>query len=134
MQKWVCTVCGYVYDPAKGDPENGVAAGTPFEKPPRRLGVPGMRREQGRLREELRLIADPSAVAALARECGLRPRGDRRSAPARSVGERLTELRRRGLLAAEAAGGREWEWVLRPSLGGSLHDSRLLSFLLSART
>jgi len=32
MQKWVCTVCGYVYDPAKGDPENGIAAGTPFEK------------------------------------------------------------------------------------------------------
>jgi rubredoxin len=34
MQKWVCTVCGYVYDPAKGDPENGVAAGTPFDKLP----------------------------------------------------------------------------------------------------
>jgi rubredoxin len=34
MQKWVCTVCGYVYDPVKGDPENGVAAGTPFEKIP----------------------------------------------------------------------------------------------------
>ena len=31
MQKWVCTVCGYVYDPEKGDPENGVAAGTAFE-------------------------------------------------------------------------------------------------------
>jgi rubredoxin len=34
MQKWVCTVCGYVYDPEKGDPENGVAPGTPFEKLP----------------------------------------------------------------------------------------------------
>jgi rubredoxin len=34
MQKWVCTVCGYVYDPAKGDPENGVAAGTSFESLP----------------------------------------------------------------------------------------------------
>ena len=31
MQKWVCTVCGYVYAPAKGDPENGAAAGTAFE-------------------------------------------------------------------------------------------------------
>jgi rubredoxin len=31
MQKWICTVCGYIYDPAKGDPENGVAAGTDFE-------------------------------------------------------------------------------------------------------
>ena len=30
MEKYVCTVCGYVYDPAQGDPENGVAAGTSF--------------------------------------------------------------------------------------------------------
>jgi len=34
MDKYVCTVCGYVYDPANGDPDNGVAAGTPFEKVP----------------------------------------------------------------------------------------------------
>lgn len=34
MQKWTCTICGYVYDPEEGDPENGVAAGTPFEKLP----------------------------------------------------------------------------------------------------
>ncbi len=34
MQKWVCTVCGYIYDPATGDPENGVPPGTPFEKLP----------------------------------------------------------------------------------------------------
>ncbi len=34
MQKWRCTVCGYVYDPAEGDVENGVAPGTPFEKVP----------------------------------------------------------------------------------------------------
>jgi rubredoxin len=33
-QKWMCTVCGYVYDPAQGDPDNGVAAGTPFVKLP----------------------------------------------------------------------------------------------------
>jgi rubredoxin len=34
MQKWICTVCGYIYDPGKGDPENGVAAGTTFEDLP----------------------------------------------------------------------------------------------------
>lgn len=34
MQKYVCDVCGYVYDPAKGDPDNGVDAGTEFEKVP----------------------------------------------------------------------------------------------------
>jgi rubredoxin len=32
MKKFVCDVCGYLYDPAKGDPDNGVAAGTPFDK------------------------------------------------------------------------------------------------------
>jgi len=31
---WQCTVCGYVYDPAKGDPEAGVRPGTPFEAMP----------------------------------------------------------------------------------------------------
>lgn len=30
MDKYECTVCGYVYDPEKGDPENGVEAGTAF--------------------------------------------------------------------------------------------------------
>ncbi len=32
MQKYVCNVCGYVYEPAKGDPGNGVESGTPFEE------------------------------------------------------------------------------------------------------
>jgi rubredoxin len=31
MKKYECTVCGYIYDPAEGDPENGVPAGTSFE-------------------------------------------------------------------------------------------------------
>ena len=31
MSQWECTVCGYIYDPAQGDPDNGVAPGTPFE-------------------------------------------------------------------------------------------------------
>ena len=34
MVKYECMVCGYVYDPAKGDPDNGVAAGTAFEDLP----------------------------------------------------------------------------------------------------
>jgi len=32
--KFVCSVCGYIYDPETGDPDNGVPAGTPFEKLP----------------------------------------------------------------------------------------------------
>ena len=34
METWVCTVCGYVYDPAEGDPDNGVEPGTAFEELP----------------------------------------------------------------------------------------------------
>ena len=30
MDKYVCDICGYVYDPAEGDPDNGVAPGTAF--------------------------------------------------------------------------------------------------------
>ena len=31
MKKYRCTVCEYIYDPALGDPENGIAPGTAFE-------------------------------------------------------------------------------------------------------
>jgi rubredoxin len=34
MKKYVCTVCGYVYDPEKGDPDSGIAPGTAFEDLP----------------------------------------------------------------------------------------------------
>jgi rubredoxin len=34
MKKYKCLLCTYIYDPQKGDPENGVAAGTPFERLP----------------------------------------------------------------------------------------------------
>ncbi|MBC7190314.1 flavin reductase [Candidatus Aerophobetes bacterium] len=34
MEKYKCTVCGYIYDPEKGDPDSGVKPGTPFEKLP----------------------------------------------------------------------------------------------------
>lgn len=32
MTKYTCTICGYVYDPAEGDPENGIEPGTPWEQ------------------------------------------------------------------------------------------------------
>ncbi len=34
MDKWVCTVCGYIYDPAVGDPDGEIAPNTPFEDLP----------------------------------------------------------------------------------------------------
>ncbi len=34
MAKYECSVCGYIYDPAKGDPDGNIPPGTPFEKLP----------------------------------------------------------------------------------------------------
>jgi rubredoxin len=34
MKKYICTSCDYVYDPAFGDPEGGIPAGTAFEDIP----------------------------------------------------------------------------------------------------
>ncbi len=34
MKKYKCLMCGYVYDPALGDPDEGVKAGTAFEDLP----------------------------------------------------------------------------------------------------
>jgi len=34
MERWECTACGYVYDPATGDPDNGIPSGTRFEDLP----------------------------------------------------------------------------------------------------
>ena len=33
-KRYACTACDYVYDPEKGDPETGIAPGTPFEEIP----------------------------------------------------------------------------------------------------
>jgi rubredoxin len=32
--KYRCTICGHIYDPAEGDPDSGIAPGTPFEALP----------------------------------------------------------------------------------------------------
>ena len=34
MEKWICTICGYVYDPSVGDPTSGIDPGTTFEDLP----------------------------------------------------------------------------------------------------
>ena len=34
MKKYRCTVCGWVYDPAIGDADSGIAPNTPFEDIP----------------------------------------------------------------------------------------------------
>ena len=40
MEKYVCDVCGYVYDPAEGDPDNGIAPGTAFADLPEDWACP----------------------------------------------------------------------------------------------
>jgi rubredoxin len=34
QRKYRCTVCNHVYDPAEGDPDNGIPPGTAFEALP----------------------------------------------------------------------------------------------------
>ncbi|HEV55932.1 MAG TPA: rubredoxin [Phycisphaerales bacterium] len=34
MKKYRCLMCGYIYDPQVGDPDNGVAPGTAFDDLP----------------------------------------------------------------------------------------------------
>ena len=34
MEKWKCKVCGYIYDPEKGDPDGDIPPGTSFQKLP----------------------------------------------------------------------------------------------------
>jgi rubredoxin len=34
MEKWKCNVCGYIYDPEKGDPDGNIPPNTPFKKLP----------------------------------------------------------------------------------------------------
>ena len=34
MKKYRCTVCDYIYDPALGDPDNGIPPGTSFDDLP----------------------------------------------------------------------------------------------------
>jgi len=34
MQKYKCNICDWVYDPEVGDPEGGIAPGTPFDALP----------------------------------------------------------------------------------------------------
>ncbi|MDA8091738.1 MAG: rubredoxin [Nitrospiraceae bacterium] len=34
MDKWICELCGYIYDPELGDPDSGIKPGVSFENLP----------------------------------------------------------------------------------------------------
>ena len=40
MKKYKCKICGYVYDPEKGDPGSGIDPGTDFNELPDRWACP----------------------------------------------------------------------------------------------
>ena len=40
MKKYVCDVCGWIYDEKLGDPEHGIAPGTPFDSLPEDFECP----------------------------------------------------------------------------------------------
>jgi rubredoxin len=50
MRRYQCLACEYVYDPAVGDPDNGIDPGTPF--PEDRLGRKAIPREGDTTRTE----------------------------------------------------------------------------------
>jgi len=52
MDKQVCEVCGFIYDPAEGDPENGVPPGTAFEDLPGDWACPVCGVEKGEFKSE----------------------------------------------------------------------------------
>ena len=49
VQLWICTSCGFIYDPEEGDPDGGIPPGTPFDEIPDDWFCP-VWRPQGRLR------------------------------------------------------------------------------------
>jgi len=40
MERWICTICQYVYDPATGDPDKGMPGRRPFESLPHDWACP----------------------------------------------------------------------------------------------
>lgn len=49
---WMCLICGWIYDEAAGDPEHGIAAGTPWADVPMNWTCP----ECGARKEDFEMI------------------------------------------------------------------------------
>ena len=52
MERYVCQTGGYTYDPAEGDPEGGIAPGTPFSDLPDDWVCPVCGMEKSEFEEE----------------------------------------------------------------------------------
>ena len=55
MEKYVCTICGYIYDPETGDPDSGIAPGTSFADIPDDWSCP----ECGVGKDQFEVAQDP---------------------------------------------------------------------------
>ncbi len=51
MKKFQCAICGYIYDPAKGESSQDIAPGTPFEAIPKSWVCPICGAEKSQFRE-----------------------------------------------------------------------------------
>ncbi len=63
MEKWHCSVCGYIYDPAAGDPIGGVAPGTPFESLPVSWACPRCNARREKFRRGVLMDDHPPVLA-----------------------------------------------------------------------
>ena len=54
LNKYICDICGFIYDPEIGDPDGGIDPGTPFEEIPDDWTCPvcGVTKSQFSLYEE----------------------------------------------------------------------------------
>ncbi len=52
MKTWMCSICGWIYDEAKGSPDDGIQPGTRWEDVPADWTCRGMRGCQDRLRDD----------------------------------------------------------------------------------
>ena len=53
-QRYRCTICDHVYDPAEGDPQSGIAPGTPFDSLPESWICP----DCGAMKADFEALAD----------------------------------------------------------------------------
>jgi len=65
VEKWQCSVCGYIYDPEKGDPMAGIPAGTPFEALPRAWSCPRCNARKEKFHPGVTMTEKPSLLARL---------------------------------------------------------------------
>ena len=64
MKKYMCLICGFIYDEAVGAPDEGIPAGHPLGRRAAELDVSRMRRAQGRLRDDRVLACQPTFRSA----------------------------------------------------------------------